>query len=75
MAGEAGAREAVKEGDAAMNLESDFREISRRLCLIEAWAPPGALTPEELAELARALLIAQRVCDRLVAIRTNRRAA
>jgi hypothetical protein len=56
--------------------EFALREIARRLSLIESEPDMrGPLTLEELHVLGQAIRSAQRVFDRLVAIRENRKAA
>jgi hypothetical protein len=63
-------REEVSEREYAL------REIARRLSLIESEPDMRVpLSPEEMRVLSQAIRSAQRVCDRLIAIRTNHKEA
>jgi hypothetical protein len=56
--------------------EYALRDIARRLSLLESEPDMrGPLSVEELHVLGQAIRSAQRVCDRLIAIRTNHKEA
>jgi hypothetical protein len=59
------------------DLEYALRNIARLLSLIESEPDMRRepMTPEELHVLGQAIRSAQRVCDRLIAIRTNHKEA
>jgi hypothetical protein len=58
------------------DLEYALRNIARLLSLIESEPDMRIpLSPEEMRVLSQAIRSAQRVCDRLIAIRTNHKDA
>jgi hypothetical protein len=57
-------------------VEYRLRDIARQLCVLESDPEMRApLTLEQLHVLAQALRSAQKVCDRLIAIRANNKEA
>jgi hypothetical protein len=68
---------ALFEEGGVTELEYALRNIARLLSLIESEPDMRRepMTPEELHVLAQAIRSAQRVHDRLIAIRENRKAA
>jgi hypothetical protein len=70
-------RVALHEGRQEMSeVEYRLRDIARQLCVLETEPEMrGPLTLEGLHVLGQAIRSAQKVCDRLVAIRENHKEA